>query len=118
MPQNIPFLYKYSTKRKEAEHKIDGYYSTKLDMWVVENNCFEVPIIVKNPSMSELVSKTFVDSERDDEDTIRLQLLPEIVTKTAVNNETDDELATSEFLLELVTKTEQNQEQDDEEYLI
>ena len=118
MSQNTPFLYKHSTKRREAEHNIDGYYSDKLDMWVVEDDCLEVPIILKHTNLSELVTKTFVDTERDDEDDRKLQLLPETTTKTAVNNESDDELSTNEFLIELVTKTEVNQEQDDEEYLI
>jgi hypothetical protein len=103
-----PFLAGGATTRT-GEEKIPGYYSAALDMWVVDTAEGVKPIIAQG-ALSELLTKTKVNAEQDDEATWQLEL----TTKTAQKVESDDEYTReANHLLQLVTKTDSTTERDD-----
>lgn len=125
-----PFLAKAAALRT-GEDSIPGYYSPVIDMWVVNVNDGPVPIIAKG-ALAELLTKTKVNVEQDDETSFGLELmtktyqkvesdddcsfrrdqLPQLLTKTGFISERDDHVDTS-YLLELITKTNVELERDD-----
>jgi hypothetical protein len=78
-------------------------------MWVIDTPEGPQPIIEQG-TLNELVTKTKVNAEQDDEAAWQLEMM----TKTAHNVESDDERPPSPRpALELMTKTRVDQEQDD-----
>jgi hypothetical protein len=103
-----PFLTRYASKRSSAP-ELQGYYSHELSMWAIGTDLGEVPMIDRAQVELELVTKTMVEHERDDESLTCG--MSELLTKTDVRTEQDD---TSTFVcLELATKTEAQMEHDD-----
>ncbi|WP_448724169.1 hypothetical protein [Pseudomonas farris] len=103
-----PFLASAAIPRT-GDDEIPGYYSTELDMWVVNTTDGIAPVIAEG-ALSELMTKTKVNLEQDDEAPWQLDLL----TKTFHNTESDDNhTGGSNELLQLVTKTDTTQERDD-----
>ena len=108
--KNQPFLMKYASPRTDAP-STPGHYSSELEMWVVDVNGKEQPLIEYDASIGELMTKTDSTQERDDQCN---SLLTELVTKTMTQQEQDDEnyVGLNSFL-ELMTKTEALPEHDD-----
>ncbi|TXL65627.1 hypothetical protein FHP05_05745 [Cerasibacillus terrae] len=82
-------------------------YDYSLDMNVVKGGPTINLFIDLNRNTNEMVTKTKVERERDDEDFY----YSELFTKTEVKRERDDE---ESLLLELETKTFVERERDDE----
>ncbi|MDR5863385.1 hypothetical protein QC758_10475 [Halomonas campisalis] len=103
-----PFLAKSAIART-TESSIPGYYCDEMDMWVVETEIGKVPIISKG-AIPQLITKTKVNEEEDDESPFSLQL----VTKTEQQIERDDDHPPFfNEVLQLITKTDTVQESDD-----
>lgn len=122
VPGTSPFLSRFATPRT-GEDKIPGYYSSELNMWAVDSPAGVVPIIADG-ALNELMTKTKVNAEQDDEACWQVELL----TKTYQKVESDDDdpspyrgqssvelrdFDSSNQLLQLVTKTDANTERDD-----
>ena len=105
-----PFLFSYAVTRT-PHPDIKGRYCPVQDLWVVDTPSGSKPI-VQTGALEELVTKTLVQQESDDE---RIEAAPisELATKTKVETESDDEIAPS-ALLELATKTDHQLESDDQ----
>lgn len=127
----VPFLARFATPRT-GDDQLPGYYSTALDMWVVDTKDGPAPVINQG-ALAELVTKTKVNAEQDDEGFYALhelttftdvkaegvdspshmnQLL-ELSSKTFIKVESDDAGDQFNHLLELVTKTNVELERDD-----
>lgn len=127
-----PFLAR-SGKNRTGEDKLPGYYSDDQQMWVVETEQGVLPII-NEQALSQLMTKTRVHNEEDDDNNLALELITkthqqlesdddtgpmgcnnllQLVTKTETIQEVDDNYSASQ-LLELVTKTKVEQEADDD----
>ncbi|WP_228533131.1 hypothetical protein [Pseudomonas sp. UFMG81] len=120
--QTSPYLSRFATPRT-GEDSIPGYYSSELNMWAIDSSAGVVPIITDGV-LNELMTKTKVNAEQDDEACWQIELL----TKTYQKVESDDDdpspyrgqssselrnFDTSNHLLQLVTKTDANTERDD-----
>ena len=105
----VPFLVNFAVDRT-SEREIQGQYSPEMHVWTVETPSGPTPIVNADTSLLEMLTKTAVNQERDDE--ISRGMLPEFVTKTDVKQESDD-TSWSLDLLELETKTEAQLEHDD-----
>ena len=103
-----PFLIKYASTRTPSP-EIHGYYSHEAAMWVVNENGVETPLIDHAREAVELVTKTMVQQESDDETSALA--IAELVTKTDMRSERDD--ASTYTSLEMATKTEAQMEHDD-----
>lgn len=105
-----PYLSALATPRT-GEDFIPGYYSEELDMWVIDSPTGQTPII-EHGAISQLVTKTKVNAEQDDEASYTMELM----TKTFIKTESDDEcvLQSSNHFLQLVTKTDTKMERDDQ----
>lgn len=129
--ETVPFLARFAIPRT-GDDKLPGYYSTVMDMWVVDTKDGPTPVI-NHGALAELVTKTKVNAEQDDEGFYALhelktftdvqaegvdspaymnQLL-ELSTKTFIQVERDDAGDEFNHLLELVTKTNAELERDD-----
>lgn len=107
-PTESPFLAKSAQSRTGA-NDIPGYYSDQLDMWVVETDNGPTPIIAQG-ALAQLLTKTKVNVEEDDDSPFALQLM----TKTAQQIEGDDDRPyAASHMLQLLTKTHTTQEADD-----
>lgn len=104
----MPFLARFEIART-GEDRLPGYYSTEMAMWVVDSEAGPVPII-DHFALAELMTKTKVNAEQDDEG---LYSLEELKTVTEVRAESDDVDSAISHLLELVTKTDTVVEKDD-----
>ena len=121
-----PYLSRFATPRT-GEDRIPGYYSSELNMWAINSPTGAVPIIADG-GLNELMTKTKVNAEQDDEAPWQVELL----TKTYQKVESDDDdhircrgqssadsfskpfsFESSNHLLQLVTKTDANAERDD-----
>lgn len=103
-----PFLARAATPRTGSD-EIPGYYSAELGMWVVDTPSGVMPIISQG-ALRELLTKTKVNAEQDDEAPWHLELM----TKTYQKVESDDEPAFGhQDLLQLMTKTDAATERDD-----
>lgn len=116
-----PFLVPRAVQRT-GEANIPGYYSTELDVWVVDTGQGVVPII-ECRQLGETLTKTHARVEEADDEEDDKQFVPmsgtaeslcryplELETKTSVSPERDDE---DPSLLELITKTHAFSEKDD-----
>jgi hypothetical protein len=127
----VPFLARFAISRT-GDDQLPGYYSSALDMWVVDTKDGPTPVI-NHGALAELVTKTKVNAEQDDEGFCALhelktftdvkaegvdspahmnQLL-ELSSKTFIKVESDDAGDQFNHLLELVTKTNVELERDD-----
>ncbi|WP_222105010.1 hypothetical protein [Halomonas sp. SH5A2] len=127
-----PFLAR-TGKTRTGEDQLPGYYCNEQQMWVVETEQGVLPII-NNQALSQLMTKTRVHNEEDDDNYLALELITkthqqlesdddtrptgcnnllQLVTKTDTVHEVDDNYSASQ-LLELVTKTKVEQETDDD----
>jgi hypothetical protein len=102
-----PYLMRYSVLRT-SESELPGYYSPDLDVWVVDQDKSQIPVI-NVCNRAELTTKTKVSEEQDDESLCFLETL----TKTDVQQERDDTDLEMNHLLELSTKTNNCSESDD-----
>jgi hypothetical protein len=102
-----PYLMRYSVLRT-SESELPGYYSPDLDVWVVDQDKSQIPVI-NVCNRAELTTKTKVSEEQDDESLCFLETL----TKTDVQQERDDADLEMSHLLELTTKTHTSTESDD-----
>ncbi len=124
LQKTSPFLSRFATPRT-GEDSIPGFYSPELQMWAVEAPDGVVPVIADG-ALNELMTKTKVNAEQDDEASWQIELL----TKTYQKVESDDDdpslyrgqsndsgqlhrLDSSNHLLQLVTKTDAITERDD-----
>ena len=108
--QNIsPFLAR-TGKTRTGEDQLPGYYCDDQQMWVVETEQGVLPII-NEQALSQLMTKTRVHNEEDDDNYLALEL----ITKTHQKLESDDDTRPMGYnnLLQLVTKTDSIQEVDD-----
>lgn len=103
-----PFLTNGAILRT-GDDTIPGCYSDELQMWVVETAAGPAPIVSVDPRLTELVTKTKVLQEQDDE---AISALLEGTTKTADYPKRDD-VPPRLLWLEGTTKTETRQERDD-----
>ena len=107
-PGESPFLAKAAQSRT-GSNDVPGYYSDELDMWVVETDNGPAPIIAEG-ALAQLLTKTKVNVEEDDDSPFALQLM----TKTAQQIEGDDDRPyAANHMLQLLTKTHTTQEADD-----
>lgn len=83
---NRPIILDNAVERIE-DNKKDFEYDYSKDMNVVKMNNLTIPFIDIDTYSNELVTKTKVERESDDEEYRLLELL----TKTAVERERDDE---------------------------
>lgn len=106
----VPLLAKTAVPRTGSDN-LPGYYSPLHDMWVVETIDGVKPIITRG-ALDELLTKTKVNTEEDDDSFVTLETL----TKTYATPESDDDLSNNgrgSHLLQLVTKTDTVVEEDD-----
>lgn len=125
LQKTSPFLSRFATPRT-GEDSIPGFYSPELQMWAVEAPDGVVPIIADG-ALNELMTKTKVNAEQDDEACWQVELL----TKTYQRVESDDDdpspyrgqsadsgsprrFDSSNRLLQLFTKTDATTERDDQ----
>jgi hypothetical protein len=102
-----PLIMRFAVSRTDSEEVLYKYdYSRNLS--VVKTKTGDTPFIDLN-SQAELVTKTEVKRERDDEE--RRGIL-ELDTKTKIQRERDDK---NIGFLELTTKTDVKRERDDDE---
>lgn len=107
-----PFLLRFATPRS-SDTGMPGRYSAELDVWVVDGEEGERPIIeVAAGSLVSTQTKTMQQIESDDDDPMRLGAM-ETGTFTKVRQEADDDDA-SLCLPEITTKTDVQQERDDQ----
>lgn len=107
-PSISPFLAKTAQLRTGSD-QIPGYYSDEQDLWVVETEQGVKPIIT-NGVLAQLVTKTKVQIETDDESPFASNLK----TKTEQMIERDDDVPyNTSQILQLVTKTDSVSEKDD-----
>tara|TARA_R110002051_G_scaffold309855_6_gene382740 strand:+ start:4481 stop:4948 length:468 start_codon:yes stop_codon:yes gene_type:complete len=104
-----PFLAR-TGKIRTGEDQLPGYYCDEQQMWVVETEQGVLPII-NEQALSQLMTKTRVHNEEDDDNIFALEL----ITKTHQQIESDDDTGPRgcNNLLQLVTKTDSVQEVDD-----
>lgn len=104
-----PFLAR-TGKTRTGEDQLPGYYCDDQQMWVVETEQGVLPII-NEQALSQLMTKTRVHNEEDDDNIFALEL----ITKTHQQIESDDDTGPRgcNNLLQLVTKTDSVQEVDD-----
>ncbi len=123
---NKPIILDGAIARIKDDNKffIYDYFS---DVNVIYSNNNTIPFIETGEINTEVLTKTRVKRESDDENLCLLELLtktkvqreqddepmhsPELQTKTFVEREKDDD---ADVLLELLTKTEVKRERDDE----
>lgn len=111
-PVAEPLLLRYATRRSD-QPEAPGRYSSDADVWVVETDEGERPLVeVGGDSLAETQTKTMTQQEADDDDYGR-GAVSETGTYTKVRQEADDEDATL-CLPELLTKTDIQQESDDQ----
>ncbi|MFW1462562.1 hypothetical protein ACEV75_03960 [Vibrio parahaemolyticus] len=103
-----PFILNYATERVHSNvPTLDGHYCDTEHMWVDdESNTPIINLVDKN--CSELLTKTNVQVESDDQ-----SYALEMQTKTKVEVERDDNDINLCHLTELLTKTDVIQESDD-----
>ena len=107
-----PFLFRFATPRS-AEAEMPGRYSSKLDVWVIDSEEGEVPIIeVAGGSLVATQSKTMTHVEVDDDDAAQSGSM-ETGNFTKGRQEADDEDA-SPRLPARTNKTHGKAEGDDE----
>ena len=104
---NRPLLLDFSVPRVGGNLTCYSY-DNSLDMNVVEIKGQKVPFISYGSNEVELLTKTEVSREQDDDMINCLELM----TKTKVDREQDEEVFN--FMLELYTKTRVERERDDE----
>lgn len=105
---NRPLLLDFEVPRI-GEKDVPYSYDNVLDINVVEKEGSKIPYISYGSNQAELLTKTEVDREQD-EDVINCL---ELQTKTNAQREHDDEVMNC---LELSTKTAVPREQDDESF--
>lgn len=89
---------------------IPGRYCDQQRLWVVEVEGETQPLIDIAHGLAEIVTKTKVEMESDDQPALGCAL--ELATKTLTQTEQDDQAVWGSTLLALVTKTDVNQEED------
>jgi hypothetical protein len=107
MEEISPFLVKFAIKRSPT-NPLPGHYSEKRSLTVIKLKNEYIPLIEAGTQLAELLTKTKVDRESDDND---IGSLPELMTKTFIERERDDDL--SSIIKETLTKTEVERERDE-----
>jgi hypothetical protein len=104
-----PVILHFAIPRKEDVRANYFYdYSKNLNVVEIDNNL--VPFVDISVNDLELMTKTAVEREEDDDEFRMLEL----ETKTFVEREEDDDDNFSKLHLELLTKTKIQRESDDE----
>lgn len=101
-----PYLVQFATNRTSTSNELPGYYCNKKQMWLDQDT--QRPII-EIADLAELLTKTKVKVESDDNSVYSLELM----TKTNQGSERDDNDIRLSHLHQLQTKTEVRQEADD-----
>ena len=104
-----PLILDFKIFRLEDEHPITYHYDSNQSLNVISLNGTIKPFIDIQTADIELMTKTKVERERDDD-----SFLAELGTKTEVLRERDDQ---EDMLLELQTKTFTTRERDDRDNL-
>ena len=104
-----PFLARFAIARADSQ-TMPGRYSEEEGMWLIDTPSGQHPIIDFASDLTELTTKTKVDTESDDSETQNHLL--ELTTKTDAGGEGDDQFACATWLA-LTTKTSANAEHDD-----
>lgn len=81
---SLPYLAQFAIPRTEIE-AIKGWYSHETAMWMLDTVDGPQPFINCNSASSELLTKTEVKEESDDDVAL------ELFTKTLVQSEQDDD---------------------------
>ena len=103
-----PLLTKFAVERQPAP-VMGGRYCDDAHVWVEDTDQGVTPIVLRDSAIAGMVTKTATAQEQDDDHFIRI---PELVSKTDVQQESDDEI-TSLALAGMVTKTYLELESDD-----
>jgi hypothetical protein len=98
-----PIILDFCTQRKEDQGTL-FYYNNNLNLNVVKVNEKEVPFVNLKTNNLELMTKTDIAREADDDNIL------DLMTKTKAEREQDDD---SFFPQELMTKTKVHREQDE-----
>jgi hypothetical protein len=95
--------------KRSGDNKRVFEYDYNLDLNIIQKGSIKKIFIDLNHYSNEMLTKTAVERERDDEDDVHIK---ELLSKTEVKRERDDEEIS---LLELQTKSFIKRERDDEE---
>ncbi|AYL96528.1 hypothetical protein [Mucilaginibacter celer] len=122
-----PLILDFKTNRIPEQQPVAFVYDFEQSLNVIEREGMVIPIIEADRLNAELMTKTKVTQERDDDRLLPLEdvnsnfnnlkngaLLLELTTKTLVAQERDD--VRNDFLFELTTKTRVKSERDDEHF--
>ena len=110
-----PFLMGFATERSGEVEELRGRYSDRRQMWVVEAEGVEIPIVQAGATMlGQTHTKTMTQVEADDDDQAR-GALGETSTTTRVRQETDDQDHDMMAFGGTRTLTEVQQEADDQD---
>lgn len=86
----LPYLSQFACPRTEVA-ALGGFYCSERAMWMVETVDGPLPAIECGSASHEMLTKTEVTSESDDD------MVLELLTKTAVQAEQDDDYRGIEF---------------------
>lgn len=103
-----PFLLPYAVPRTPST-EIPGYYSQQHEMWVVNSDGVEEPLIEKDMQTMALVTKTMTQQEADDHPS----LLYTSQDKGKNTNLKGNKVNPTAVVFEMATKTEAQLERDD-----
>lgn len=81
----VPYLARFAIPRTEAG-LVRGWYSQETSMWMLDTTDGPCPAVECDSSALEMITKTDVQAERDDDDMLELS------TKTRIERERDDEI--------------------------
>lgn len=103
----------FASERGGEVEELRGRYCDRRQVWVVETETGEVPIVqVGSTMLGQTHTKTMTQIEADDTDQDR-GALGETATTTRVRQETDDQDRSMEAMAETSTLTKVRQEADD-----
>ncbi len=79
----LPYLARFAISRTEIE-PIGGWYSQETAMWMLDTADGPQPVIECDSALPEMITKTHIQSEADDDSVLELS------TRTRVKTERDD----------------------------
>ena len=100
-----PFITRFG-ERRQKEVPLPGSYCEEWSVWTIQTEVRKIPLVRARTQLKELLTKTEVERERDDADTLESELR----TKTFVERERDDG---GSWISELMTKTRTERERED-----
>ena len=100
-----PFIVRFGEKRREGV-PLPGRYCEDRSVWTIQTDTESIPLIQAKAQIKELLTKTKVARERDDQGALE----SELKTKTFVERERDDD---GSWINEFLTKTKIEREKDE-----